>query len=887
MTQTVETNRPPLTRLTEDEELFRSSVRQFARERMAPWVREMDEQGIFRQDLLDEFFRMGWMGVEIPESLGGSEGTFFHSVLVIEELAAVDPSAAVIVDVQNTLVNNALLRWCNEEQKKRFFYPVIAGDFVSMEDGTGVVHIAPAFGEEDFEIGKKEGLFFVQHVDLKGEIQPCPASFSGKFVKDADPLVIRDLQERGLMYRVGTITHTYPFCWRCDTPLLYYVKTSWYIRTTALKQQLIDGNAQIHWYPSHIREGRFGDWLENNVDWAVSRERYWGTPLPIWWCQACNNQVCIGSRAELRDKPGLQGYSDSLDLHRPYVDGITFTCQQCGGAMRRLPEVLDAWFDSGAMPVAQWHYPFENKETFLRWYPADYICEAVDQTRGWFYTLHALATLLNAAQPELVPESICYRHVICLGLILDAKGEKMSKSRGNVVDPWAVLNQHGADALRWYLYTASPAGNPRRFSADIVGESLRRFLLTLWNTYSFFVIYANIDGYDPAQPQQDLAHSELDRWVLSELNQLIEDVTTAMEAYNPTDAGRRIQDFMEDLSNWYVRRSRRRFWKSENDADKLAAYDTLYTCLVALAKLLAPFTPFVAEELYQNLVRSVDGAAPESVHLCQYPEPDPAAIDEGLNRDTRLVMRVASLGRAARSKAGVKVRQPLAELYVKPRDVAEEEALRRLTPQLEDELNVKAVRVEELPGIEYRFRTNDPVLGPKYGGKLQGIKQALSAAPSEVRAAWYRGYASGSPVMVQLAGGEEVSLGAQEVSADVEAPAGWVAQGERGYLVAFSTVVSPELAQEGLARELVHRLQTMRRTAGFDIADTIETWYEGDAEIARVMAAHQEYIRQETLSRALTQSPKATRLGEGHGEGGYAEELTVDGHTVRLTVRKV
>ncbi|MBI2886052.1 MAG: isoleucine--tRNA ligase, partial [Chloroflexi bacterium] len=758
-------------------------------------------------------------------------------------------------------------------------YRVIGGDFVSMEDGTGVVHIAPAFGEDDFEIGKAEGLFFVQHVDLKGEVQPCPAPFSGKFVKEADPLVIQELQGRGLMYRTGVITHTYPFCWRCDTPLLYYVKPSWYIRTTALKQELIDGNAQIHWYPAHIREGRFGDWLENNVDWAVSRERYWGTPLPIWQCEGCGHHQCIGSRAELMRQPGVRGYSDDLDLHRPFVDEVTFLCRHCEGAMRRAPEVLDAWFDSGAMPYAQWHYPFEQLDTFRRWYPADFICEAVDQTRGWFYTLHALATLLHGAEPELVTEGICYRHVICLGHILDARGEKMSKSRGNVVDPWSVLNLHGADALRWYLYTASPAGNPRRFSTELVGENLRRFLLTLWNTYSFFVIYANIDQYDPKATKGTPQLSELDRWIRSELNQLIEDVTTALEAYNPTDAGRRIQDFVEDLSNWYVRRSRRRFWKSgllsgaagQADADKLAAYETLYTCLVTLAKLLAPFTPFVAEELYQNLVRSVDQAAPESVHLCRYPDADVTAIDAELSQDTRLVMRVASLGRAARSRAGLKVRQPVQKVLVKSRYAGEEQALRRLAEQVREELNVKDVEVLATPREVSRPRVtfNAKSYGQAFGRELPSLLTEVERLdPEELELA--------------LQTSESVSVGRWQVpkaalAVEYAPREGYTVASEGGYLVALSTQVTPELAAEGLARELVHRLQTMRRSAAFEIADNIETYYEGDAAIAQVMEAHQEYIRMETLSRVLQ---------AGTAEGAYSEEQTVEGHRVRLSVRK-
>ncbi|MDP2659369.1 MAG: class I tRNA ligase family protein, partial [Dehalococcoidia bacterium] len=462
---------------------------------------------------------------------------------------------------------------------------------------------APAFGQDDFKAGLGDNLYFVQPVDAGGKITG-DYPFAGMWVKDADPLIIEDLRHRGLLYRSERITHTYPFCWRCDTPLLYYAKTSWYIKTTAKKDRLLAANEGINWYPSHIKYGRFGDWLQNNVDWAISRERYWGTPLPIWQCEN-GHRHCIGSVAELRELSGDARLDDpNFDLHRPYVDQTTFPCKDkdCGGTMRRVPEVLDCWFDSGAMPVAQWHYPFRPEHQGAKYppaFPADFISEAVDQTRGWFYSLHALAVLLF--------DSPCYKNVICLGHILDGKGEKMSKSRGNVVDPWTILNSSGADALRWYLYTASPAGNPRRFSAELVEEVVRKFILTLWNTYSFFVIYASIDQWQPkAGDIQELPLHDLDRWVLSELNVLVERVTGYLEGYNPTDAGRAVEDFLEDLSNWYVRRSRRRFWKSENDADKMAAYATLYHCLVTLSKLLAPFTPFLAEEIYQNLVRSVD-----------------------------------------------------------------------------------------------------------------------------------------------------------------------------------------------------------------------------------------------------------------------------------------
>ena len=524
---------------------------------------------------------------------------------------------------------------------------VIGTDFVSLEDGTGIVHIAPAFGDEDLSAGRENGLNFVQPVDLQGMVTGT-YPFAGKFVKEADDDIIADLRGRGLLYHRDVYHHTYPFCWRCDTPLLYYAKTSWYIRTTASKERLISGNREINWYPEYIKEGRFGEWLANNVDWAISRERYWGTPIPLWQCGSCGEYHCIGSVAELKEMavPEHKALVDDLDLHRPYVDRIAIRCPKCAERMNRIPEVMDAWFDSGAMPFAQSHVTSSDAIGSLRdngRFPADYICEAVDQTRGWFYSLHALSTLLTE-QPS-------YRNVICLGLILDGQGQKMSKHQGNVVNPWTVLDAQGADATRWYLFTASQPGESRRFSQDLVNEVVRRFLLTLWNVYSFFTTYASVDNFHPDQiPQGWKPTSELDRWLMSELNSLVAQVDEQLEAYNPTDAGRRIQDFVDLLSNWYVRRSRRRFWKSENDDDKASAYATLYTCLSTLCKLMAPFTPFVAEEMYQNLVRSVDGDAPESVHLASFPLDSPELVDHQLMTATRLAMEISRMGRAVRSR---------------------------------------------------------------------------------------------------------------------------------------------------------------------------------------------------------------------------------------------
>jgi isoleucyl-tRNA synthetase len=689
------------------------------------------------------------------------------------------------------------IKW---KQLDLFNYPVIEGDFVSMEDGTGVVHIAPAYGEVDYEAGVENALDFVHPVDLEGKIIGN-YPFSGKFVKDADPLVIEDLKSRGLLYRSEQIMHTYPFCWRCEAPLLYYAKRTWYIRTSLKKEALLSGNAEINWYPEHIKYGRFGDWLENNVDWAFSRERYWGTPLNIWNCSNCGGYECIGSLAELKAKPNLEGLVEPLDLHRPFVDEINFSCSKCGGRMKRQTEVIDCWFDSGSMPFAQWHYPFENEDAFKQSFPADYISEAVDQTRGWFYSLHAISTLLF--------DRPCFKNVICLGHILDAEGEKMSKARGNVVDPWSILDSYGADALRWYLFTAAPAGNVRRFSSDAVAEALRNFMLTLWNTYSFFVIYANIDGFDPKSAGVPLL-SDLDRWIISRLNQLICDVDEALGNYDPTSAGRKVEAFVNELSNWYVRRSRRRFWKSQSDADKLAAYTTLYGCLVTLSKLLAPFVPFVAEEIYRNLVCSVDSEAVESVHLADFPVPDRAQIDVELVEATRLAMMVCSLGRAARARAGIKVRQPLAKALVKLKSDSEKKALRKLTYQILDELNVKEVEFHEGEGVGDK---------PGYASAVEG-----------------------------------------------------------DYLVAVATELSPGLEAEGIAREVVRRLQTMRRSAGLDIADHIVTYYQGGDSIQQAMTNFADYIKQETLSRELV---SATSPG-----GSHTEKFYISGHEVSLGIKK-
>jgi isoleucyl-tRNA synthetase len=755
---------------------------------------------------------------------------------------------------------------------------VIAADFVTTDEGTGVVHIAPAFGSEDLEVGRQYKLPILQTVDVHGRLIEQVTTWRGLFVKDADPLIIRDLQERGLMYHVGRYTHIYPFCWRCGTPLLYYGKPTWFIATSRVKEQLLANNQQISWYPSHIRDGRFGNWLENNVDWALGRDRYWGTPLPIWVCEACGNTECFDSVDGLRERAkghkriGLGRSSfdlPELDLHRPFIDGVLLTCQ-CGGTMRRTPEVIDCWFDSGSMQVAQWHYPFENKALFEEQFPADFICEGIDQTRGWFYSLHAIATLLFN-QP-------CFRNCISFGHVLDAEGQKMSKSKGNVVEPWDVVQAYGADAMRWSFYTASPPDYPRRFSLDLVAEGLRKFGLTLWNTYSFFVTYANIDGFDPhsAAPAVE-QRLPLDRWILSELHSLIQQVDQDLSQYELTRPARAIQDFVEDLSNWYVRRSRRRFWKSEADADKAAAHHTLFECLAKLCKLLAPFQPFMAEEMYQNLVRSWDHDAPQSVHFCDYPEAEAALIDEQLMFETRAVMRAVSLGHAARNQAGIKVRQPLRLAVVKARSGPEAEGLLHLVDQIRDELNVHQVEITtvEQQVVDYRISAIPSEVGKKYKALFPAIRQALSALDRDAAMAAVTGLQRGEALKLSVQG-QEVDLAPEDVDVKSVAAEGLVIAEEGGLIVALDTTISEELRLEGLAREIVRRIQTMRKDADFRIEDTITTYYQTGKGMAAVFETWGDYIQQETLSVEL--------LDSAPPRDAHVEAHELDGESVTIGI---
>ncbi len=721
--------------------------------------------------------------------------------------------------------------------EERFAY-VIAADFVSTDDGTGIVHIAPAFGADDLAVGQSCNLPVFHTVDALGQFKEEVTPWAGLFVKDADPHITEDLKARGLLYKAGTYEHTYPFCWRCDTPLIYWAKETWYLRTSEFKERLVALNDTINWVPDHIRSGRFGRWLENNVDWALGRDRYWATPIPIWKSDAPGSDYmeCIGSLAELSQKCGQE--LKDLDLHRPYVDEITWPAPD-GGTMRRVSELCDVWFDSGSMPVAQWHYPFSNQKEWETYQQADYICEAIDQTRGWFYTLHAVSTLLF--------DRPAFKNVICLGHILAEDGSKMSKSRGNVVNPWQIFAEHGADATRWYMYTAGPPGNARRFSGNLVAEVKRRFLNTLWNTYSFFVVYANLaeaqegngSGPDPSSPAD--ASQLLDRWLLSELNRLARDVTAAYEAYDVTAATRPIADFVDELSNWYVRLNRRRFW----DGDP-AALSTLRQALVTLSKLLAPAIPFMAEEIYQNLVAGVESGAPDSVHLARWPQADESAIDDRLHADMALAQKVTTLGRAARESAALKVRQPLQQVVIRARTEAENSGLERVKALLLSELNVKELAFAGEAGelVDVSVFPLPKQLGQKYGRGYPVIRGRFAEMDQSDLAARFDAGESVTVVDEE----REYAVEPEDVEIRRTPRAGLAVAEDGGYLVAVSTTLTPELELEGQARELVRRVQQLRKDSELEISDRINLTVSDSPLMTKLISAHKTYVATETLT---------------------------------------
>ncbi|MDQ3863482.1 MAG: isoleucine--tRNA ligase [Actinomycetota bacterium] len=749
-------------------------------------------------------------------------------------------------------------------------WSVVLGDYVTTTEGTGLVHTAPAYGEEDARVGRRYGLPTIHPVRTDGTFDERVGPFARQFVKDADPGLVEELREKGLLFRVEVLEHAYPHCWRCGTPLLYYAKKAWYGRTTAVLEKLLSENEGINWIPEHIKWGRFGDWLENNIDWALSRERYWGTPLPIWRT-ASGATVVVGSRGELN---GLAIDPVPEDLHRPFIDEVRIRHPETGEEATRVPEVLDVWFDSGSMPFAEWGYPHgeTSEERFESQFPADYICEAVDQTRGWFYSLLAVSTMLFGESS--------YKNCLVLGHILDAEGKKMSKSLGNVIDPWDVFEKQGADALRWALYTATSPGNTRRFSMGQVDEAVRKYLLTLWNTYSFFVTYARIDGFDP---EQDYVGPEdrslMDRWALSELQLTVRMVTERLEAYDVTAAGRAIGEFVDELSNWYVRRSRRRFWKGEDDQDKKAAHSTLYECLFTVTKLTAPFTPFVAESLYQNLVVNVDEEAPESVHLADWPEYREELIDRDLSERMGDARRIVALGRAARNAAAIKTRQPLREVVVVPHETPEDDkALTRLALQAQleplkeivlDELNVKELTFGEAEDvIAYDLKPNLGVVGPKYGRLVPGLRAALADAAPEAGAR----AAAGESISVSVEG-EEITLSPEELLVEPRQREGYVLEREGGLSVALRTDLDVELVDEGLVRELVHRVQNLRREKGFEIEESIRVGLSGNPRVSSLLEGRWgDYFKAEVLARELA-------LDAGIPEDGF-ESVTVDGEAL-------
>ncbi|MCI8320376.1 MAG: isoleucine--tRNA ligase [Dorea sp.] len=744
-------------------------------------------------------------------------------------------------------------------QHKKAFY-VTCDDYVTLTDGTGVVHIAPAFGEDDAKVCRKYDMPFVQLVDEKGNMAES-TPFAGLFVKKADPKVLKDLEERGLLFEAPNFEHSYPHCWRCDTPLIYYARESWFINMTAVKDDLIANNNTIHWIPESIGKGRFGDWLENVQDWGISRNRYWGTPLNIWECE-CGHQHSIGSIEELKSMSG--NCPEDIELHRPYIDEVTIRCPKCGKEMHRVPEVIDCWFDSGAMPFAQHHYPFENQEVFERQFPADFISEAVDQTRGWFYSLLAISTLIFNKAP--------YKNVIVLGHVQDEKGQKMSKSKGNAVDPFDALEKYGADAIRWYFYVNSAPWLPNRFHGKAVVEGQRKFMGTLWNTYAFFVLYANIDNLNAAKYTLEYDKlSVMDKWLLSKLNTLVKEVDDNLGGYRIPEAARALQDFVDDMSNWYVRRSRERFWAKGMEQDKINAYMTLYTALVVCSKAAAPLIPFMTEDIYQNLVRSIDSAAPESIHLCSFPKADETLIDKELEANMENVLKLVVMGRACRNAANIKNRQPIGQMYVK----AGFELPKFYEDIVADELNVKTVTFtqEVRDFTSYSFKPQLKTVGPKYGKMLGGIKSLL--AELDGNAAMDELNASGA--LKLDVGGQEITLFREDLLIESAQAEGYVSENDNGITVVLDTNLSEELLEEGFVREIISKIQTMRKEAGFEVMDKIAVTYEGTKKAGEVFAGNAAGIGGETLAVSVEEKTPA----------GYVKEWKINGEKVTLGVERI
>lgn len=741
-------------------------------------------------------------------------------------------------------------------KKKAFF--VVCDDYVTTEDGTGIVHTAPAFGEDDNRVCKKYDMAFVQFVDGKGQMT-ADTDWPGVFVKDADPLILKDLKMSGKLFKAPVFEHSYPHCWRCDTPLIYYARESWFIRMTAVRDELIANNNTVNWIPPSIGKGRFGDWLEHVQDWGISRNRYWGTPLNVWEC-SCGHQHSVGSIAELKELSA--NCPDDIELHRPYIDAVTIKCEDCGGEMHRVPEVIDCWFDSGSMPFAQWHYPFENKEIFERRFPADFISEAVDQTRGWFYSLLAISTLLFHKSP--------YKNVIVLGHVQDKDGRKMSKSKGNAVDPMDALKKHGADAVRWYFYENSAPWLPNRYHDAAVQEGQRKFMGTLWNTYAFYILYAEIDQFDPTQHVLEYATlTVMDKWILSRLNTMVGEVDSDLSDYKVTEAAKALQSFVDELSNWYVRRSRERFWAKGMERDKVNAYMTLYTALTTFIKAAAPLVPFITESIYQNLVVNIDKKAPESVHLCDFPQADTALIDKALEENMALVLEIVALGRAARNASGLKNRQPVANLYVKAKKVL----LGFFREIVASELNVKQVTFKEdmEAYLTYSFKPQFKVLGPKAGKRIGEIKAALEKVNGH---AAKEALDRTGRLRLELSSGA-VELLPEDVEVTMAQTEGYACQRYGGVTVALETTLTPELIEEGFVREIISKVQTMRKENGFEVTDHIIVCLAGNDKLRAIVEKNEAFFKRVVLADEIDYS----------AADGAAKEWNINGEKVTLAVK--
>ncbi len=757
-------------------------------------------------------------------------------ILAKERLSVLPEGAEIVASMRGAdLVGQEYERWFSYFPVEKKAWYVIAGDFVTTTDGSGIVHMAPAYGEDDYQASRKHDLPMIQALDARGQFIGEAGPYAGKFFKAADPEITADLKSRGLLFKKETYTHSYPHCWRCETPLLYYARKSWYIRTTDYAPDMIAYNKQIHWYPPETGEGRFGNWLEENKDWAISRDRYWGTPIPIWVCQECEAKRSFGSVEELR-KEGAQ-LREPLDLHKPYIDEVVLKCQ-CGGDMRRIPELVDVWFDSGSMPFAQWHYPFENQETFKRSFPADFISEGVDQTRGWFYTLHAISSFLF--------KEPCFRNLIVNDMVLDKNGQKMSKTRGNAVDPFEVIGKYGADTVRWFLISSSPPWKPKLFDMDAVADVQRKFFSTLLNTYAFFSLYANIDRFDHSEPDVPISERpDIDRWILSLLNSTIRDYLDAMESYDPTRAARLVSHFTtEQLSNWYVRRNRRRFWKSEPGRDKTAAYQTLFEALTAIAKMTAPIAPFLADEIYRTMMDATHREAWESVHMAPMAESRKDLIDVELERRMDVAQKIVSLVRSMRAKTNLKVRQPLSRIAV-PASADVRNLIEQMNDVILEEVNVKAIEFvdESSPIVSKTASPNFKQLGPKFGKQVNSVAKRIREMSSAEVVQLDRDGAFATDV-----NGTAITVSREDVTISAQSMEGWLVESGDGLTVALDTMLTPELINEGLAREFVNRVQNLRKDAGLEVTDRIRIHFEAPQRVADAVLAMTEYVKSETLA---------------------------------------